>query len=53
MEITFTAPDALVSRAKARGLSAEIYIERLLDEVATASADRERGRLREQADYVS
>jgi hypothetical protein len=46
MEITITVPDALVSKAKASGLSAEIYVERLLDKVAAASADRDRERER-------
>jgi hypothetical protein len=53
MEITITVPDALVSKAKASGLSAETYIERLLDKVAAASADRDRERERLREDLAA
>jgi hypothetical protein len=44
MEITITIPEELASKARERGISAESYVERLLDQFLTASAGRERAR---------
>ena len=48
MEITIDIPDALVARARSSGLSAEAYVERLLDRFAAASAGSESERLRQE-----
>ncbi|MGA7340546.1 MAG: hypothetical protein WBE72_17525 [Terracidiphilus sp.] len=57
MEISITIPEALVSKARSNGVSPETYIERLLEKIAAASAerDRERERLRRElaADWES
>lgn len=44
MEITITIPDELASRAKSSGLSPDAYVQRLLDKIASISAQRSQGR---------
>jgi hypothetical protein len=44
MEITINIPEALVSKARAKGVSAESYVEKLLDQFLAASAGQERAR---------
>jgi hypothetical protein len=44
MEIVITIPEELASKARASGLSAESYVQRLLDRFLAASAERERSR---------
>lgn len=46
MEITITIPEKLASRAKSSGLSPDAYVERLLEKIASISA--ERNKVREQ-----
>jgi hypothetical protein len=46
MEITITIPEVLASKAKSSGLPPDVYVERLLDKLAVASAGRDRDRER-------
>ena len=46
MEITVHLPEALASKAKASGLPADVYVERLLDKLAAVSVDQDRDRQR-------
>jgi hypothetical protein len=46
MEITITIPEVLASKAKLSGLPPDVFIERLLDRLAAASAGRDSDRER-------
>lgn len=55
MEITITIPEALVSNARASGLSPETYVERLLNQIASEPerSEPERAKLSDEQSRAS